>query len=156
LCRFSVPLLLTPHNLVSAAAAYPVGHLADRTSKAKVLMGGYALGVATNLLLATLAGGLTWLVVAIVLSGVYIAVEETLEKAVLAQWLPKSRRSLGLGYLAAFNAVGDMVSSLYVGWLLQAGRPGLAFGLAAIFGTLGVAWLVVIWFKAESGQSLRA
>lgn len=149
-------LLYAMHNLVSAAAAYPVGHLADRTSKVKVLMGGYGLGVLTNLLLATLAGGLTWLIVAIVLSGIYIAVEETLEKAVLAQWLPKERRSLGLGYLAAFNAVGDMVSSLYVGWLLQAGRPGLAFGLAALFGALGVAWLVVLWLKSKSARPHRA
>jgi MFS family permease len=141
-------LLYAMHNLVSAAAAYPVGHLADRTSKVKVLVGGYGLGVLTNLLLATLAGGLAWLIVAIVLSGIYIAVEETLEKAVLAQWLPKSRRSLGLGYLAAFNAVGDMVSSLYVGWLLQSGRPGLAFGIAASVGLLGIAWLLVLVRKS--------
>jgi MFS family permease len=145
-------LLYALHNLLSAVAAYPVGHLGDRTSKVKVLMGGYALGVATNLLLAMFAGRLSWLVVAIALSGIYIAVEDTLEKAVLAQWLPKDRRSLGLGYLAAINAVGDMVSSLYVGWLLQAGRPGLAFGLAALLGALGVVWLVVVSLRSQSTQ----
>src|SRR5262249_47383068 len=134
-------LLYAMHNLVSAASAYPVGHLADRTSRVRILIGGYGLGVATNLLLATCGGQLACLIVAIILSAIYIGVEETLEKAVLAGWLPRERRSLGLGYLACFNAVGDMVSSLYVGSLIQAGRPGLAFGLAAGAGALGVAWL---------------
>ena len=146
-------LLYTLHNLVSAVAAYLAGHLGDRTSKVRVLVGGYGLGVVTNLLLALVGGRIGWLAVAIVLSGVYIAVEEALEKAVLAQWLPKGRRSLGLGYLACFNAVGDMVSSLYVGWLLQQGRPGLAFGIAAGVGSLGVLWLTLLGRKLGEFRS---
>jgi MFS family permease len=137
-------LLYAVHNLVSGGAAFPVGHLADRTSKLRILILGYTLGVGTNLLLATFGSQLPLLIVAIVLSGTYIAVEETLEKAVIASWLPRERRSLGLGYLACVNAVGDMVSSLYVGWLLQAGKPGVAFGLAAAVGGLGVLWLSVL------------
>ncbi|OGL15973.1 MAG: hypothetical protein A3K12_15980 [Candidatus Rokubacteria bacterium RIFCSPLOWO2_12_FULL_71_19] len=89
---------------------------------------------------------------AFLLSGVYIAVEETLEKAAAAELLPAELRSLGFGLLASANAVGDMVSSLYVGALLQAGRPGRAFGIAAGVGLLGV-----IWFRAPVGvRSARA
>jgi hypothetical protein len=51
-------------------------------------------------------------------------------------------RSLGFGILACANAVGDMASSLYVGFLLQADRPGLAFGIAAAVGGLGFLWMV--------------
>jgi MFS family permease len=137
-------LLYTLHNLVSAVSAYPVGHVGDRFSMLRVLIFGYAVGVGTNLILALLSGSLVWLVVAIALSGFYIAVEQTLEKAVVAQVLPRERRSLGLGLLACVNAVGDMVSSLYVGWLLQVGRSGLAFGIAAVVGMLGTAWLLVL------------
>ena len=147
-------LLYTLHNLVSAVSAYPAGHVGDRSSKLRVLVSGYAVGVATNLLLALLGGSLVWLVVAIVLSGFYIAVEETLEKAVVAQVLPRGSRSLGLGILACVNAAGDMVSSLYVGGLLQVGRPGLAFGIAAAVGVLGVAWFVVL--LASGGSSSEA
>jgi hypothetical protein len=82
-----------------------------------------------------------WLVVATALSGVYLAAEQTLEKATAAELLPRELRSLGFGVLACANAVGDMASSLYVGFLLQAGQPGLAFGLAAAFALAGVAWL---------------
>ena len=90
-------LLYMLHNLVSAAVAYPVGHVGDQRSKLPVLVIGYGMGVGTNLMLAFFSGQLAWLIVAIVLSGVYIAVEETLEKAVAAELLPRERRSLGFG-----------------------------------------------------------
>ncbi len=136
-------LLYTMHNLVSAGAAYPVGRLGDRLPKLRILLWGYGLGVGTNVLLALFSGSLGWLVAVVVLSGVYIAVEETLEKAVAAEMLPRELRSLGFGILACANAVGDMASSLYVGFLLEAGRPALAFGIAAAVGALGALWMLV-------------
>ncbi len=137
-------LLYTFHNLVSAGAAYPVGALGDRRSKMRILTAGYALGIVTNLILAGFSRSVGWLAVAFLLSGMYIAVEETLEKATAAELLPPELRSLGFGILASANAVGDMLSSLYVGALLQAGRPALAFGIAAGAGLLGVMWLGVL------------
>lgn len=144
-------LLYTMHNLVSAAAAFPIGRAGDRHSKLAVLLAGYAVGVGTNLLLAVLGGSLSWLVVAIVLSGIYIAAEETLEKAAAAEFLPRELRSLGFGILACVNAVGDIISSLYVGLLLEAGWSGLAFGLAAGFGLVGTVWLLW-WFVGSARQ----
>lgn len=145
-------LLYMVHNLVSAAAAYPIGHVGDRSAKLPVLVAGYGLGVATNLLLAFLGGSLIWLVAAITLSGVYIAIEETLEKAVAAELLPRELRSLGFGILACGNAVGDMVSSLYVGYLLEAGHFTAAFGVAAMVGAVGFVWMV--WFAVRIKRSL--
>ena len=136
-------LLYTLHNAVSAVAAYGIGHAADRGSKLRWLVAGYALGVGTNVLLAALGGALAWLVAAIVLSGVSLAAAQTLEKAVAAELLPRELRSLGFGILASANAVGDMVSSLYVGGLLQEEQPALAFGIAAAVGLAGVVWLVI-------------
>lgn len=135
-------LLYTLHNLISAGVAFPVGHMGDRSSKLRILLWGYGLGAGTNILLALLSGSIVWLVAIVILSGAYIAVEETLEKAVAAELLPRELRSLGFGFLACANAVGDMVSSLYVGYLLEAHQPGWAFGIAASVGMLGVLWLV--------------
>jgi MFS family permease len=137
-------LLYTLHNLVSAGAAYPVGRLGDRSSKVTILLWGYGLGVGTNVLLALFSGSLGWLVAIVVLSGTYIAVEETLEKAVAAEMLPRELRSLGFGILACANAVGDMASSLYVGFLLEAKQPGWAFGIAAALGAAGVLWMALM------------
>lgn len=134
--------LYTLHNLVSAGVAYPIGHWGDRISKLHVLLWGYGLGVATNVLLALFSGSFAWLVGVVVLSGTYIAVEETLEKAVAAEMLPQELRSLGFGLLACANAVGDMGSSVYVGLLLEARLPAWAFGFAAAMGVSGVLWLL--------------
>jgi MFS family permease len=143
-------LLYAMHNLISAFAAYGIGSWADRTSKLRLLLAGYGLGVVTNVLLALLGGSLGWLVVAIVLSAVYLAAEQTLEKAVAAELLPRQLRSLGFGILACANAVGDMVSSLSVGFFLDAEQPMAAFGMAAGFGLAGVAWLA--WFVRDRGR----
>jgi len=136
-------LLYAFHNLVSAGVAYPVGHIGDRGSKFHILLCGYALGVGTNLLLALEGNSMGWLIGIVVFSGTYIAIEETHEKAVAAEMLPRELRSLGFGLLACANAVGDMISSLYVGYFLQAGSPVWAFGMAAGVGALGVVWLLV-------------
>jgi MFS family permease len=137
-------LLYAAHNLVSALAAYPAGHLGDARSKPKVLVAGYGLGVVTNAVLAVATSSLALLVVAILLSGVYIAVEETLEKAVVAELLPREQRSLGLGILASANALGDLGSSVFVGLLLAAGSQVLAFSSLAIVGGLGVLWMAIL------------
>jgi len=134
-------LLYAGHNFVSALAAYPAGKLGDATSKPRVLVAGYALGVVTNITLALAGASLPWLVAAIAMSGIYIAIEETLEKAVVAQLLPREQRSLGLGVLASANALGDFGSSVTVGLLLAADHDTLAFLVPALVGGLGVLWM---------------
>lgn len=142
-------LLYVVHNLVSAAAAYPIGRWSDKRSKLRTLIAGYALGVATNVLLAFQGGSIGGIAAAIVMSGLYIAVEEVVEKASVSRLLPRELRSLGLGVLACGNAVGDMASSITVGWLLQKGDQALAFGLPAAAGALGVIWLLAVARRIE-------
>ena len=73
-------LLYAAHNAVSAIAAYPAGARGDRGSKLRMLIVGYGLGVVTNVMLAFSFGVPSLLVLTIVLSGTYIAIEETLER----------------------------------------------------------------------------
>lgn len=134
-------LLYAGHNFVSALAAYPAGKLGDAISKPRILVAGYALGVVTNVTLALAGASLSWLVAAIAMSGIYIAIEETLEKAVVATVLTREQRSLGLGVLASANALGDFGSSLTVGLLLASRHDTLAFLLPAMVGGLGVIWM---------------
>lgn len=132
------------HNLISALVAYPIGHRGDHGDKVRLLLWGYGIGVGTNLLLALGTDLLGGLFLVVVLSGAYIAMEETLEKAVAAEMLPHDLRSLGFGLLACANALGDLVSSLYVGYYLDAQRPTVGFGIAAICGAAGTLWLVLL------------
>lgn len=144
----------TVHNVVSGIAAFPAGRAGDRLPKWKVLAAGYGLGVVTNAVLAGASASLVGLAVAVVGSGAYIAVEETIEKAAVAELLPREQRSFGFGILACANAIGDMVSSLYVGSLLAAGHGAWAFGAAAAFGLAGTAWILVVGRRQAAARSL--
>lgn len=147
-------LAYTAHNVISGLAAFPAGRLGDRVPKWKVLVGGYALGVATNFVLAGAASTLWGLTVAVIGSGIYIAVEETVEKAAVAELLPRDQRSLGFGILASANAVGDMVSSLYVGAWVAAGRGSTAFAVAGSVGAAGAIWVFIV--GRSSAAALRS
>lgn len=81
---------------------------------------GYVFGVGTNLLLALTVNPVDWLIGIIGFSGTSIAIEETLEKAVAAELLPRELCGLGFGFLACANAAGAMAPSLYVGYWLEA------------------------------------
>jgi MFS family permease len=146
-------LAYTAHNVVSGIAAFPAGKLGDRIPKWKVLVGGYALGVITNFVLAGAASTLWGLAAAVLGSGVYIAIEETVEKAAVAELLPREQRSLGFGILASANAVGDMVSSLYVGTLLSAGQGSMAFAIAGTVGAAGAVWVFVVGRRAQRASA---
>lgn len=142
---FGLPVLLYAlHNGVSALATFPAGHLADRVGRRRVLAAGYALGLGVNLTLAMASHSIPGVCIAFLLSGVAIAVEETVEKACVAEMLPRETRSYGLGVLATANALGDMVSSLGVGLLWDRVGPGAAFGSAAACSGAGALLLFAI------------
>jgi MFS family permease len=142
---FGLPVLLYAlHNGVSAVATFPSGHLADRFGRRRVLATGYVLGLGVNLTLAFGSRSLAAVCFAFLLSGIAIAVEETVEKACVAEMLSRECRSYGLGVLATANAVGDMVSSIGVGLLWDRMGAGAAFGSAAGFSAAGLIVLVVI------------
>lgn len=145
-------LTYTVHNAVSGLVAFPAGRLGDRIPKWKVLVGGYALGIVTNLILAEGRSNVLALATAVLCSGAYIAVEETVEKAAVAELLPRDRRSIGFGILASANAIGDMVSSLYVGTLLSHGQGTVAFSIAAAFAGAGVTWISIVG-RGSGGRS---
>jgi len=134
-------LLYVGHNVISAIVAVPVGRLADRTSKLAILTVGFILGTATNAMLAVTSTSTLVVIGAIAASGIYIAIQETVEKATAASLLPRELRSWGLGVMASVNAVGDMASSVFVGLMLDAGHPTLAFAIPAVLMATGAVWL---------------
>ena len=134
-------LFYVGHNVISAIVAVPIGRLADRKSKLGILVVGFAIGAATNTLLAFDSTSAAIVIAAIAASGVYIAIQETVEKATAASMLPRELRSWGLGVMASVNAVGDMASSLFVGFMLDAGHTTLAFAIPAVLMGTGVIWL---------------
>jgi MFS family permease len=129
--------LYTLHNMLNAASAYPAGALGDRFGKRGLLAVGYAL--AALMCVGFLLGPKTLpaLAVLFALAGIYIGMEDALEKSLAAELLPAEVRGSGFGVLAAVNGVGDFVSSTLVGFLWSSVAPAAGFLYAAVMCALG-------------------
>jgi len=130
-------VLYTIHNVVYAASTIPTGALGDRFGKPRVLVGGYLLAAAMSV--GFVLSSPTWWQFALLfgMGGLYIAVEDTLERAMAADLLPQDMRSTGYGALAAVNGLGDFVSSVVVGLLWTAASPAAGFAYAAVLSLAG-------------------
>jgi MFS family permease len=142
------------HNVVYAAISYPAGALADRINKRVLLALGYTIGAATALLLALNVSGLPVLVVVFVLGGAYVGIEETLEDSLAAELLPDVVRGTGFGTMALVNGVGDLISSICVGWLWAAFGASVGFGFAVVLMTIGI--VVVSTMRYQTSGNVKA
>jgi len=125
--------LYTLHNAFYAGSAYLSGWLGDHVpSRKAVLAAGYALAGVTAILLCTGTNSLWLLAVIFILAGLYIGTEEPLEDSLAAELVPKEQHGMAFGTLAAVNAVGDFLSSLFVGLLWSAFNVQTAFTASAI------------------------
>jgi MFS family permease len=129
--------LYTFHNIVDAAASYPTGALGDRIGKRGLLAAGYLIGVITYAGFIFEPPTIPVLVVLFGLAGMHDAFQQSLEKSLAAELLPKAVRGSGFGVLAAANGVGDLVSSVVVGALWSAVSPAAGFLYAGIFAATG-------------------
>jgi len=140
-------LLYVLRNVVYAAASFPIGALADKMEKTKLLAAGYLLGVVTAVLIAgSLAShdpSLVRLAAVFACAGLYIAVQDALEGAIPADLVPAQSRGTAYGLMGTVNGVGDLTASALVGSLWTAISPAMAFGCAGsvmLAGTLLLIW----------------
>jgi len=136
--------LYTFHNLVDAAASYPVGAIGDRVGKRQLLALGYAVGVISYVGFIVERPTLTVLVILFGLAGIHDAFQQSIEKSMAAGLLPQAVRGSGFGVLAATNGVGDLISSVVVGTLWSTVSPVAGFAYAAVFAAIG-AVLIYKW-----------
>jgi MFS family permease len=136
--------LYTLHNVTYAGASYPAGALADRVSarfgRRGILAVGYLLAAATCagfIALPQTNPRISALVGLLCLAGLYVAIQDTLEKAVAADLLPRDSRAMGYGVLATVNGIGDFVSSMAVGVLWSKVSPDAGFAYAGVLTALG-------------------
>jgi MFS family permease len=135
-------MLYTVHNIIYASASYPAGALGDRFKKRPLLAIAYALAALMNLGFILLPGNLTSLVLLFALAGLFVGMQDALEKATAAETLPAEIRGTGYGVLGATNGIGDFASSTIVGVLWSAVNPAAGFLYAGIMTAAGS---LVIW-----------
>ncbi len=139
-------LLYAWRNLVQASAAFPAGWLGDRLGLVPVLVGGYLLGAGTMAGFAGLisfGGSVAGWAGLFALAGVYLAVEEALEPAIVPGLVPdRAVHGTAFGVLAVVNGLGDVAASLAVGALFRYAGPAVGLGYAAAVMAVGAVWLL--------------
>ena len=145
-------LLYTWRNLIQAMAAFPAGWLGDKFSHRSVLVFGYGLGAVTMIGFAALVSFQpTWLtgwILLFALAGIYMAIQETVEPAIVPELVPdKQLQGTAFGVLAAVNGYGDVVASFTVGLTVYYFGWPIALGYAALMMSLGAIWTASISFN---------
>jgi MFS family permease len=137
-------LLYTIHNVFYAALSFPIGVLADKFGKRKILVFGYLLTGLSSVGFIFTIGNIFYLGLLFVVAGLAIAITDSLERTVAADLLPENLRGTGYGTLATVNGIGDFASSSVVGFLWTTVSPTAGFGYGAVLCMLGAALLFAI------------
>ncbi|MGO9479069.1 MAG: MFS transporter [Limisphaerales bacterium] len=124
-------------NIYYAGFAYVAGGLADRFQKQHVLATGYALAAVMAVLIVAAPMTIVTLGIIFILSGMHVAIGETLEDSFCAELVGEEQHGMAFGVLATVNGVGDFLSSIIVGALWTAFGTSVAFGYSAALFCLG-------------------
>ncbi len=138
-------LLYVVHNILYAGMSFPIGALADRVGKRGLLAAGYALASVMAIGWIIAVPSVWYLGLLFGLGGVFIAAEDALEGAMAADLLPEDLRGTGYGVMATINGLGDLVSSIMVGFLWTSLAPGFGFAYSAILSMAGA--IVILKMK---------
>jgi MFS family permease len=129
--------LYTFHNVIYAAASYPAGLLGDKLGRRGILVVGYLLAALMSIGFIFAPPRIPELIGLFGMAGFYVAIQDTLEKSVAAELLPREIRATGFGVLATVNGLGDFFSSIIVGFLWTEVSPAAGFIYAAVLTALG-------------------
>ncbi|GIH26694.1 MFS transporter [Acrocarpospora phusangensis] len=125
------PLLAVGTSLAYLLLAAPLGRLADRFGRLRVMISGHACLVAVYLLLDGPLGGWPLLVLIPLLYGTFYAATDGILMAMAGAVLPPELRATGLALIQSGQALSYLVSSVLFGLAWQAWGPGPACLAAA-------------------------
>jgi MFS family permease len=140
------PLLFVGMTAVYMLLAVPLGRIADRVGRARVLLGGYALLLGVYGALLAPLGGALLVALALLLMGAYYAATDGVLAAFGSAIVPDAVRGSGLALLNTTTGVSKLVSSLAFGalWTLTSTTTAIAVfgaGLVVAMGLAAVAFV---------------
>jgi MFS family permease len=143
-----VPAVLVVMNIVYAMAAYPAGILSDRVDRVTVLMGGFLLLVAADVVLA-FAPGVLGVMIGVALWGLHMGFTQGLLAALVADAAPPELRGTAFGVFNLLTGGALLAASVIAGALWDVIGPQGTFIAGAAFTLLALAGLLVLGRRPE-------
>jgi MFS family permease len=124
-----IPLLWAFHHVVKSAASTPGGALADRIGRRRAIAAGWAVYAACYAGFAVASGPVA-IVVLFAVYGLFFALTEGAERALLAELAPAAARGRAFGLFHAVSGIVLLPASLLTGFLWQSlgAAPALLTG----------------------------
>lgn len=138
-----VPLIWAALHVVKASLSTWGGSLSDRWGRRRVIVAGWAVYALVYLgfaMATTAVAFIAWFLV----YGLYFALTEGAEKALVADLAPSHVRGTAFGYYNAAVGVSALLASIVFGVLYEKVSPGVAFGSGAAVSALAVIGLLVL------------
>lgn len=149
-----IPLVFIVMNVVYALAAYPAGILSDRWGRPSLLVAGFLVLIAGDIVLAV-AGGLSTVMFGIVLWGLYMGLTQGVLTALIADTAPAELRGTAFGLFNLVSGVSLLLASAIAGWLWDRFGASAPFLASAGFASLAlVGWFMRSRHRDSQGRPL--
>jgi MFS family permease len=140
----AVPILWAMLHVVKSLSSTPGGALSDRVGRKPLLVAGWLLYAAVYFCLGRAeAEWHAWALFAVY--GIYFGLTEGVEKALVADLVPRDRRGTAFGWYNLALGLGALPASLLFGLIWDRQGPAVAFSFGAalaLLAALGIALLV--------------
>jgi predicted MFS family arabinose efflux permease len=135
------PLLFVGSSLTFMVLAVPMGKLADRFGRGRVLIGGYVLLLAVYCLLMAPSAGAISLIAVLALLGTYYAATDGVLMAMGSMHVPEALRGSGLALLGTATSITRLLASIVFGalWTLLGVQTAIALFAAALVVAMALA-----------------
>lgn len=137
-----VPLLLAAVNLVAAPVSFPAGRLSDRIGRRHLVMSGFAVLVAAQLVL-TVTDGPIGVLVGALFWGLHLGMTQGVLAAMIVDHAPADLRGTAFGVFHVASGLAVLVGSFGAGWIWDQLGSTTMFATAAAIGVAGLAALVI-------------
>ena len=139
----TVILMYLVYNLVYALVSWPAGRLSDRVGRKGLLVGGYLTYGIVYFGFAIASPLHLWGLFATY--GIYVAMTEGVEKALVSDIAPTDLRATLIGLHATFTGIGLLPASILAGFLWSAFGPQATFYFGGAMGALAAValWLLI-------------
>jgi MFS family permease len=137
------PLTLAIFNLAYVVLAYPAGSLSDRMSPRILLMGGIAVLIAGNLVLAQ-AHNFALLALGTILWGAHMALTQGIFSRMIADSAPEHLRATSFGAFWFVSGIGALLASLAAGFLWDRDGSSATFIASAVVAAVALAMLSLL------------
>jgi len=137
-----VLLMYVLYNIMYMLFAVPVGSLSDKIGRKPVIAGAFAL---YGLVCLGFAFAGTWWHAAILFAvyGIFVATDESVNKAYISDLEPDRIRGMALGAYNTATAAAYLPASLLVGILWSTQGPVAGFGVAAVISLIAAVAMLV-------------